>query len=105
MQLNEVLKRYNYVYHVCPSKYDNRIMRNGLVPKDRKEPAFEDDSLFSYSGRLFVFLNVDSSDNELPETEERMIIMFANYIVKSQNQTVNILMIEVIVYGRLIYML
>ena len=35
MQLNEVLKRYNYVYHVCPSKYDNRIMKNGLVPKDR----------------------------------------------------------------------
>ena len=27
---------------------------------------------------VFVFLNVDGSDNELPETEDRMIIMFAN---------------------------
>ena len=87
MQLNEVLKRYNYVYHVCPSKYDNRIMKNGLVPKDRKEPAFEDDSLFSYSGRLFVFLNVDSSDNELPETEDRLIIMFANKLYGEKPKT------------------
>lgn len=87
MQLNEVLKQYDYVYHVCPSKYDNRIMKNGLVPKDRKEPAFEDDALFSYSGRLFVFLNVDGSDNELPETEDRMIIMFANKLYGEKQKT------------------
>lgn len=62
-------------------------MRNGLVPKDRKEPAFEDDSLFSYSGRLFVFLNVDSSDNELPETEDKMIIMFANKLYGEKSKT------------------
>lgn len=62
-------------------------MRNGLVPKDRKEPAFEDDSLYSYSDRLFVFLNVDDSDNELPETEDRMIIMFANKLYSEKPKT------------------
>ena len=62
-------------------------MKNGLVPKDRKEPAFEDDSLFSYSGRLFVFLNVDSSGNELPETEDRLIIMFANKLYGEKSKT------------------
>ena len=62
-------------------------MRNELVPKDRKEPAFEDDSLFSYSGRLFVFLNVDGSDNELPETEDRLIIMFANKLYGEKPKT------------------
>ena len=50
-----------------------------LVPKEKKEPAFEDDALFSYSGRLFVFLNVDGSVNELLETEDIMIIMFASH--------------------------
>ena len=86
---NEYIKIYKYAYHVCPSKYDHKIEKIGLVPKSKRESE-----LFSYSNRIFLVMNVDFDDNEIPDTNLSQIERFANYLYgekthKTSNSFVN----------------
>ena len=82
--IDEFIEEYKNVYHVCPSKYDHKIEKNGLVPKSRNE-----NELFSYSGRIFLVLNQDFAGNENPESNLNRIEFFANYLYGEKSRSNN----------------
>ena len=49
-EITEVLSSYHYIYHLTPSVYVNKIMKNGLVPKSKNK-------LFNYNPRIYFLLD------------------------------------------------
>ena len=46
--INEMLENCMYMYHIAPSKYDNRIKKSGLVPRNNNV-------LYDYPERIYLF--------------------------------------------------
>lgn len=50
IKVTDIVYQQPYLYHICPSILEDKILKNGLVPKESKWPGFKNDS------RIYLFL-------------------------------------------------
>jgi hypothetical protein len=67
--INDMLADHQYLYHIAPQKYDHKILKNGLVPRNNNV-------LYRYPDRVYMFASenilgeevtdLDASDFKMP---------------------------------------
>lgn len=81
--IDEEVRKYKYLYHVSPKRFEAKILKNGLVPKSKNE-------LYDYPGRIHFIVNMDMNDGtELPELDPSKLNMLANSLVSERKHLVN----------------
>lgn len=84
---NALIKTQKCLYHISPTKYEHKILKQGLVPKSKNR-------LFSYPDRIYLFLNNTHTDDGYAEMDDSMLLditekLFTIVLPKRDDEYVN----------------
>lgn len=80
--INEMLKDCQYMYHIAPSKYDNRIEKSGLIPRNNN-------ILYEYPGRIYLFECENINGEEVTDLTEADFKMPVRFLYSEKKKTNN----------------
>ncbi len=74
----EIKHNHKYLYHISPTKYEHKILKNGLIPKSKNDK-------FNYPYRVYLLMDKDNSFN----LNKTYLISIAKMLLGSKLNLVN----------------